>query len=80
MEKKKLCQGNFHSLTSFYHRLVKSHPQLAGVELLPYHTFGISKALDAGRAPVRFPVPTEEMIQGWLAYFHQNGCPGVSLG
>ena len=60
--------------------LVKSHPQLAGVELLPYHTFGISKALDTGRAPVHFPVPTEEMIQGWLAYFHQNGCPSVSLG
>lgn len=49
------------------------YPNLMGIELLPYHDFGVSKGNNIGLATQRFASPSETKKQEWLDYFHNNG-------
>ena len=41
------------------------------IELLPYHTMGIGKAESIGKKPIRFKIPTSDILAKYKKYFEQ---------
>ncbi|SMG23317.1 glycyl-radical enzyme activating protein [Paenibacillus aquistagni] len=60
-------------------KIVAAYPDLIGVELLPYHNFGVVKGANIGCKTEEFDFPTEEQKQEWIQYFHQHGYDKVKL-
>jgi len=60
--------------------LAKKYPELAGMEILPYHTYGIGKLEQLG-LPQDPSLPlkdaSNEDIQRWIGEFQQRGCMHV---
>lgn len=52
--------------------LLEQYPDLYA-ELMPYHNFGVNKATHIDMEQKEFPIPSDEMINGWLAYFADYG-------
>lgn len=59
--------------------MTKKYPDVLGVELLPYHDFGVSKGNNIGKETMKFKFPTQEQKQEWLMYFQSHGYPKVKL-
>ncbi len=53
--------------------LLGRYPSIEQAQLLPYHSFGISKGGNIGQLQQEFPVPGEEEKKNWLSWFEQNG-------
>lgn len=53
---------------------------LCRVELLPYHTMGISKARDCGFTQERFSAPSEKDMERILVQFRQRGIRALVMG
>jgi len=59
--------------------MTKKYINLLGVELLPYHDFGIAKRNKIGKLTEHFMFPTQEQKQEWLTYFQLHGYSKVTL-
>jgi len=59
--------------------MAKQYPELAGIELLPYHNFGVSKGKNIGKETQSFSLPTERQKQEWIDYFYKKGHDKVRL-
>lgn len=58
--------------------LEKKYPDILGIEILPYHNFGKSKADNIGdKYEVDVRMPSEEEIEGWLRKFKNLRCKKV---
>ena len=58
--------------------LEKKYPDILGIEILPYHNFGKSKADNIGdKYEVDVRMPSEDEIEGWLRKFKNLGCKKV---
>ena len=71
-----------HNITENHFRkiagLEKKYPDLLGIEILPYHNFGKSKAENTGRRyEVDVKMPDEAEIEGWMEKFRELGCKKV---
>jgi len=57
------------------------YPHLAGIEILPYHTIGLSKydRLGIPRPKLVAEAPGEELKQRWRSYFKELGCRKVTV-
>ncbi|MFZ2539058.1 MAG: glycyl-radical enzyme activating protein [Oscillospiraceae bacterium] len=55
------------------------YTNLLGVELLPYHDFGVSKGNNIGKSTEHFKFPTQEQKQEWLTYFQSHRYGKVKL-
>lgn len=53
--------------------LIDTYPNLQGVEMLPYHSLGISKGNNIGKETTEFTSPTSEQKAEWLEHFHSKG-------
>ena len=53
--------------------LLGRYPSIEQAQLLPYHSFGISKGGNIGQLQQEFPVPGEEEKKNWISWFEQNG-------
>ena len=54
--------------------LEKKYPDILGIEILPYHNFGKSKASNIGEEyEVNIKMPVDEEIDGWMAKFKEMG-------
>jgi pyruvate formate lyase activating enzyme len=58
------------------------HPDLEGIEVMPYHALGRDKAARVGLADelARLPSADPATIEGWLAELRRLGCRRVRLG
>ena len=57
------------------------YPRLAGIEILPYHTNGLSKydRLGIPRPKLVAEAPGEQLKETWRAYFKERGCVDVTV-
>lgn len=53
--------------------LMKKYPNFVGVELMAYHSLGVSKGVNIGKESQEYETPSEETRAHWLNYFHQRG-------
>ncbi|MGL4799734.1 MAG: glycyl-radical enzyme activating protein [Cellulosilyticaceae bacterium] len=54
--------------------LNRKYPQLEGIELMPYHKIGLSKAHQVGMIQGSYEEPTSEQKREWQAYLEKQGC------
>ena len=60
-------------------KMINTYTNLRGVELLPYHDFGVAKGNNIGKSTEHFKFPTQVQKQEWLAYFQSHGYCKVKL-
>jgi len=59
--------------------LVKRHPKLLGVEIMPYHRLGLGKAAQIGAAPFHAETPPEGLKRHWLGVLSANSRVHVTM-
>lgn len=60
--------------------LSRKYASIKGIELLPYHRFGLPKSKNIGKEQRSFHEPDEEDHEIWLNYFATRGIGRVSIG
>lgn len=53
--------------------LSKKYPDLNGIEILPYHDFGVPKSNNIGKDVVEFETPTRETVESWIEKLRSLG-------
>jgi len=59
--------------------IARDFPDLAGIELLPYHDWGAGKyeMLGLPRPALAAHLPDEDLLRKWRGYFEKTGCANV---
>ena len=62
--------------------LARRYPDLAGIEIMPYHNMGVEKARRTGRESLHVSLNTaeKELSARWAAQLASLGCTTVALG
>jgi pyruvate formate lyase activating enzyme len=62
--------------------LALRYPDLAGIEIMPYHNMGVEKARRIGSAELHVSLNSagKEESASWLARLHSMGCSSATLG
>jgi pyruvate formate lyase activating enzyme len=70
--------GHFHAIAA----LANKHPQIVGVEIMPYHNFGVSKRDRLGAAHFLPPIepPSQAIQESWISRLHELGCVSAKIG
>ena len=56
----------------------KKYPDILGIEILPYHNFGKSKASNIGEEyEIEIKMPVDEEIERWMNKFKEIGSKKV---
>lgn len=65
---------------NFLISLLKKYPSIEGLELLPYHRFGLSKGKNIRKEQSTFREPNDEDKKRWRYYFEKHSISNVSIG